>query len=108
MIRRPPRSTRTDTLFPYTTLFRAPSPVTFEGELRVRNPGKHCEKAQGQIEEMDGAEAVVQDFGKRASEHVATSNAGCECSCHVSFLSMNLIRHVRFMNRPQRWRWARV
>src|SRR3546814_11658008 len=27
MIRRPPRSTRTDTLFPYTTLFR--SPATF-------------------------------------------------------------------------------
>src|SRR3546814_4171567 len=26
MIRRPPRSTRTDTLFPYTTLFRSPSP----------------------------------------------------------------------------------
>src|SRR3546814_15138056 len=24
MIRRPPRSTRTDTLFPYTTLFRSP------------------------------------------------------------------------------------
>src|SRR3546814_15957638 len=32
MIRRPPRSTRTDTLFPYTTLFRsAPTtPTTFE------------------------------------------------------------------------------
>src|SRR3546814_5743387 len=26
MIRRPPRSTRTDTLFPYTTLFRSESP----------------------------------------------------------------------------------
>src|SRR3546814_4267206 len=26
MIRRPPRSTRTDTLFPYTTLFRSASP----------------------------------------------------------------------------------
>src|SRR3546814_6524401 len=26
MIRRPPRSTRTDTLFPYTTLFRSPEP----------------------------------------------------------------------------------
>src|SRR3546814_5862749 len=26
MIRRPPRSTRTDTLFPYTTLFRSTSP----------------------------------------------------------------------------------
>src|SRR3546814_20000881 len=27
MIRRPPRSTRTDTLFPYTTLFRSPVKV---------------------------------------------------------------------------------
>src|SRR3546814_10941310 len=27
MIRRPPRSTRTDTLFPYTTLFRSLQPV---------------------------------------------------------------------------------
>src|SRR3546814_8092945 len=30
MIRRPPRSTRTDTLFPYTTLFRSP--------VRARSP----------------------------------------------------------------------
>src|SRR3546814_19126340 len=28
-IRRPPRSTRTDTLFPYTTLFRSVRAVTF-------------------------------------------------------------------------------
>src|SRR3546814_14401581 len=28
MIRRPPRSTRTDTLFPYTTLFRSADTVT--------------------------------------------------------------------------------
>src|SRR3546814_14730949 len=28
MIRRPPRSTRTDTLFPYTTLFRSRLPST--------------------------------------------------------------------------------
>src|SRR3546814_18378901 len=28
MIRRPPRSTRTDTLFPYTTLFRSGNPQT--------------------------------------------------------------------------------
>src|SRR3546814_14203288 len=27
MIRRPPRSTRTDTLFPYTTLFRSGDPI---------------------------------------------------------------------------------
>src|SRR3546814_18020836 len=29
MIRRPPRSTRTDTLFPYTTLFRSSAPFGF-------------------------------------------------------------------------------
>src|SRR3546814_1314721 len=29
MIRRPPRSTRTDTLFPYTTLFRSPYDAKF-------------------------------------------------------------------------------
>src|SRR3546814_20209213 len=29
MIRRPPRSTRTDTLFPYTTLFRSPQPFQY-------------------------------------------------------------------------------
>src|SRR3546814_7352276 len=27
MLRRPPRSTRTDTLFPYTTLFRSDAPI---------------------------------------------------------------------------------
>src|SRR3546814_4416920 len=35
MIRRPPRSTRTDTLFPYTTLFRSPSDL---GDRRRRLP----------------------------------------------------------------------
>src|SRR3546814_2933131 len=30
MIRRPPRSTRTDTLFPYTTLFRSPRVKIFD------------------------------------------------------------------------------
>src|SRR3546814_18502589 len=34
MIRRPPRSTRTDTLFPYTTLFRSPQPLE---RLRARH-----------------------------------------------------------------------
>src|SRR3546814_1321973 len=39
MIRRPPRSTRTDTLFPYTTLFRsrtgAPSPYSDSRPLEI-------------------------------------------------------------------------
>src|SRR3546814_11550838 len=32
MIRRPPRSTRTDTLFPYTTLFRSKSSASLDVE----------------------------------------------------------------------------
>src|SRR3546814_21037325 len=46
MIRRPPRSTRTDTLFPYTTLFRS-----FEGREmmrhgRRRNIGSLCDDSR--------------------------------------------------------------
>src|SRR3546814_15273529 len=37
MIRRPPRSTRTDTLFPYTTLFRSRS------GLPCQRPGPLCD-----------------------------------------------------------------
>src|SRR3546814_19998712 len=36
MIRRPPRSTRTDTLFPYTTLFRSVSPCHDPNPARAR------------------------------------------------------------------------
>src|SRR3546814_4949633 len=43
MIRRPPRSTRTDTLFPYTTLFRsrlpAPLPAGFSQTLYADDDG---------------------------------------------------------------------
>src|SRR3546814_21155519 len=43
MIRRPPRSTRTDTLFPYTTLFRAilglfALGIAFESAIRLVDP----------------------------------------------------------------------
>src|SRR3546814_5747721 len=37
MIRRPPRSTRTDTLFPYTTLFRS-AEVEIVGQVGTRLP----------------------------------------------------------------------
>src|SRR3546814_12390298 len=35
MIRRPPRSTRTDTLFPYTTLFRSRGPVGRRRDIEI-------------------------------------------------------------------------
>src|SRR3546814_1149683 len=40
MIRRPPRSTRTDTLFPYTTLFRSICGELRESGLMDMLPGK--------------------------------------------------------------------
>src|SRR3546814_13625618 len=41
MIRRPPRSTRTDTLFPYTTLFRSPtSPVITATREEIERTGR--------------------------------------------------------------------
>src|SRR3546814_3222447 len=39
MIRRPPRSTRTDTLFPYTTLFRSYSKAVIEHFVRLHEAG---------------------------------------------------------------------
>src|SRR3546814_15826589 len=41
MVRRPPRSTRTDTLFPYTTLFRSPLCIPYwEGSACSRKHGQ--------------------------------------------------------------------
>src|SRR3546814_10234170 len=37
MIRRPPRSTRTDTLFPYTTLFRSPAEIERMAIVRLEH-----------------------------------------------------------------------
>src|SRR3546814_11491484 len=46
MIRRPPRSTRTDTLFPYTTLFR--SPRQFVRRRDRRSPVDSRRRREGQ------------------------------------------------------------
>src|SRR3546814_11849379 len=43
MIRRPPRSTRTDTLFPYTTLFRS---ADLEGGLAFQRAGNGGDAVQ--------------------------------------------------------------
>src|SRR3546814_12245703 len=51
MIRRPPRSTRTDTLFPYTTLFRSEGVIDFANNARpdrlgdLRQQGLSAERA---------------------------------------------------------------
>src|SRR3546814_9701774 len=53
MIRRPPRSTRTDTLFPYTTLFRSAA------ERRVQPVGKAAEPRFEAVQAL--REAIVGD-----------------------------------------------
>src|SRR3546814_8495169 len=40
MIRRPPRSTRTDTLFPYTTLFRSALHILIDRKLVLHRAGR--------------------------------------------------------------------
>src|SRR3546814_20100 len=46
MIRRPPRSTRTDTLFPYTTLFRsAQEPEALGGEIFAARTPAQCRRS---------------------------------------------------------------
>src|SRR3546814_12615691 len=49
MIRRPPRSTRTDTLFPYTTLFRSLESHAAPHDLvdLARNPATSCDTLPG-------------------------------------------------------------
>src|SRR3546814_5862490 len=50
MIRRPPRSTRTDTLFPYTTLFRSPTCPTFPVQVSLFQPGREgCPSPSSQV-----------------------------------------------------------
>src|SRR3546814_1057515 len=50
MIRRPPRSTRTDTLFPYTTLFRSELPDGACGRPRLEPPAAPDRPRLGQPE----------------------------------------------------------
>src|SRR3546814_1056203 len=53
MIRRPPRSTRTDTLFPYTTLFRSvPVPARRRADRTARDESRRrARNAAGRSEE---------------------------------------------------------
>src|SRR3546814_6897678 len=77
MIRRPPRSTRTDTLFPYTTLFRA-------GHVAIGNVAllraaqwrdRFLERSASRQVPFPAsrllAQAVPQQHGKRSEEHTS-------------------------------------
>src|SRR3546814_8125865 len=63
MIRRPPRSTRTDTLFPYTTLFRSVAAV---GRQR-----RHRAHAQAQGRSRAAKQHAPVDKEGRSEEHTS-------------------------------------
>src|SRR3546814_7699194 len=80
MLRRPPRSTRTDTLFPYTTLFRSAGIVLVQHMLFVgiaqaqRQFGGIAELVRcfaEEAERFDGHERALVDIGQRSEEHTS-------------------------------------
>src|SRR3546814_16069389 len=72
MIRRPPRSTRTDTLFPYTTLFRSPQLIDIDDPAQFEPA---IERALARPPELlqairDYADAIHPYRDGRSSERV--------------------------------------
>src|SRR3546814_6725886 len=67
MIRRPPRSTRTDTLFPYTTLFRS---VGSTKRVTTRNKEQTCAEMQDFFRQT---EMILANIGGelRSEEHTS-------------------------------------
>src|SRR3546814_14041382 len=94
MIRRPPRSTRTDTHFPYTTLFRslrtgearcalvgAATLFPVPGAGHVHLPGMnlssdgHCRAFDASADGLVGGEGVAVVVLKRATDAIAIGRA---------------------------------
>src|SRR3546814_2473135 len=77
MIRRPPRSTRTDTLFPYTTLFRS-------GEHRpaVARTARHLHAASGTVHSRRGEAAQAHRPAQRNPD-LRLAHAGIGPACRA-------------------------
>src|SRR3546814_4870929 len=91
MIRRPPRSTRTDTLFPYTTLFRSVRQYGF----RARSD--RAEVAQVGRQEI---ERIVHPSGQRVAQDRPVEQIGD--AANVREAVHGLIEPLRFLQLRQR------
>src|SRR3546814_13189904 len=67
MIRRPPRSTRTDTLFPYTTLFRSVAQADFSALDGAAGRAKAVVRG----EELGGLQPMHVHLPARSEEHTS-------------------------------------
>src|SRR3546814_15221041 len=88
MIRRPPRSTRTDTLFPYTTLFRSPGasewmPLTAEAYQVLKgvepDDANVISSNRNTLSEMFSSALQVPNLGFVAGSRSEERRVGKEC-----------------------------
>src|SRR3546814_8408272 len=93
MIRRPPRSTRTDTLFPYTTLFRSP----MGGGERHPNPIWKVRRSRavplGQRHWSGNDAPMSLTQGDRSEEHTSELQSLMRISYAVFCLKKKKITH---------------
>src|SRR3546814_2404106 len=94
MIRRPPRSTRTDTLFPYTTLFRSLRRIGIDAEHAVeRGRQRRCVGLAGVGDAPDLLECLHQAGEGEDSfvHHAVLLRGGVSWRCRSSGASVAAI-----------------
>src|SRR3546814_19963196 len=85
MIRRPPRSTRTDTLFPYTTLFRSYYDGQFDDSRLAINLAQTCAEEGGVLLNYFRATGLLKDRdGKISGVTARDEEAGGTHEFHAS------------------------
>src|SRR3546814_16455873 len=78
MIRRPPRSTRTDTLFPYTTLFRSMGDRRGAALVARRIPRLRLASAELRGRSGDRGRDTLRSGGRRNPRDRRASRLGCD------------------------------
>src|SRR3546814_4529281 len=100
MIRRPPRSTRTDTLFPYTTLFRS---SRAEGRLAAghlrRSPPEPSARRPRALRLGDGCLGRQQSRLCRSEEHTSELQSLMRISYAVFCLKKKTITYTNNKHR---------
>src|SRR3546814_3032614 len=71
MIRRPPRSTRTDTLFPYTTLFRSNTHTSKHTRLKLKLKLKLCKNTTNENAASIDQTIFTPNHQTRSEEHTS-------------------------------------
>src|SRR3546814_17872188 len=71
MIRRPPRSTRTDTLFPYTTLFRSWPKPSDDNINNIADLEHAAVNGHGGFASANTPDEFSQALKKRSEEHTS-------------------------------------